>query len=111
METRPRRQQAGAGRAGAIALLKKVFELEARKGFRDEAVAGGIERLLPAQAGRLPEQTRFELRDLLRGYHELGRQERQSRIEAALELLDASSSVTSEKPPTPVLSPSPAPEQ
>jgi ATP-dependent DNA helicase RecG len=77
--------------ADPSALWRKMFALEARKGFLDSAVSGGFERYFAGQqavANGSGERV-AELRRLFAGYARVDARERERRIEQALAILDA----------------------
>jgi ATP-dependent DNA helicase RecG len=84
-------------------LLRRILELEKRKGFQDTAAAGGLERLVarnllgwlaefPSQKARLQ-----ELAALFRGYADRSPAARAELVEKALAVLDGSASVPAEQ--------------
>lgn len=64
--------------------LRKPLELELRSGCQDNAVVGGLEKLL----GTLGKPF-ADIRELMQGYADLAPQDRALRIDQALDLLDA----------------------
>ena len=73
----------------AIEIVRKVLTLEARKGFQDSAVGGGIERFLTGFATRL--DGKVEARPLARlfaGYNRLPVEQRRERVVRAQRYLD-----------------------
>ena len=92
-------------------LLDKVLDLEARKGYQDTAVTGGLASLLARNAS-LWVAARPDLQDalqqvssLLRDYRALPPSERANRIEAARQVLRAAASgPSSDRGPAPSIS-------
>ncbi len=63
--------------------LRRPLELERLRGCENRAVAGGLEKLLSGPlAGPFP-----QVREVLRGYNDLGVSEREEALEEALQLL------------------------
>jgi len=77
--------------ADSSVLWRKMFALEARKGYLDSAVSGGFERYFAGQsaASNGSADRLAELRRLFAGYAGLGASQRAQRIERALTLLHA----------------------
>jgi ATP-dependent DNA helicase RecG len=74
--------------ADPAALWRKMFALEARKGFLDSAVSGGFERYFAGQSASNGSADRIaDLRQLFAGYARLEPGQREQRIEQALALL------------------------
>ncbi len=84
-------------------LLRRILELEKRKGFQDTAAAGGLERLvtrnLPGWLAEFPSQkVRLQqLAALLRGYADRSPAARAELIEKALAVLDGEAILPSEQ--------------
>lgn len=95
-------------RSGAeqIQLLLKVLALEDRKGFQDTAVAGGLQRLVEHQAGRIPGGADrgipgplSELVRLFTGYADLTPGERRARVVQARRIIDGADHPDGASPP------------
>ncbi|RLD05508.1 MAG: hypothetical protein DRI56_09485, partial [Chloroflexota bacterium] len=66
----------------SIQKLRKYFRLEAKRGYDNEAVMGGIDNILPswegeARADNLPESVIQAVATRLRDYHRLSKESRQ----------------------------------
>ncbi|HET7037097.1 MAG TPA: ATP-dependent DNA helicase RecG [Thermomicrobiaceae bacterium] len=95
----------------AIEILRKVLTLEARKGFQDTAVGGGIERLLAGFASRLDGKAQ-PLSRLFAGYSRLPVEQRRERVVRAQRFLDgrlSAKQLTPEPPPATASKPSAPP--
>lgn len=75
------------GNPDARETMRKVLTLEARKGFQDTAVTGGLERFVAGFAPRL-DATGAHLRRVVAGYRELSADERRRRITQAQLILE-----------------------
>ncbi len=74
----------------AEALLKKILDLEIKKGFNDRAVVGGIENFIKKTVERAPmdENKKESLRRLFSSYAESSLQRRMEIVEKALKIID-----------------------
>ncbi len=78
-------------------VIRKMFALEARKGFQDTAVSGGFERYfagLERQSGNISTEERWisPLASLFDGYSELDPDARKDRLQRARAILESSNS-------------------
>ncbi|HVX30655.1 MAG TPA: hypothetical protein VHA53_09270, partial [Nitrolancea sp.] len=73
--------------ADPAVIWRKMFALEARKGYLDTAVSGGFERYFAGQPTTAADGAVPELRKLFTGYARLDAGQREQRIEQAQALL------------------------
>ena len=103
----------------SIQKLRKYFRLEAKRGYDNEAVMGGIDNILPswegeARADNLPESVIQAVATRLRDYHRLSKESRQVVLQGLWKRIKRDPAIAAElkgeadaykTPPTPDMSP------